>query len=76
MSGIMLLTRESRMRYRAHRPNGELPCGIEVNAMPKKVTRKTNRKQRRNLSDRIDKIAAAIYWVVKTVLLIVEWLSR
>ena len=31
------------MRYRAHRPNGELPCGIEVNAMPKKVTRKAGK---------------------------------
>ena len=32
------------MRYRAHRPNGELPCGIEVNAMPKKITRKAGKK--------------------------------
>ena len=65
----MIFTRESRMRYRAHRPNGELPCRIEVNAMPKKVTRKTNRKQRRSLFYRIDIIAAAIYWVLRTILL-------
>jgi len=49
------------MRYRAHRPNGELPCGIEVNAMPKKVTRKAGKKQRRTFLDRIDKIAAAVF---------------
>ncbi len=64
------------MRYRAHRQNGEPPCGIEVNAMPEKVTRKARKKQRRSFLDRIDKIAAAVFWIVKTVLLLIDWFTR
>ncbi len=61
------------MRYRAHRFNGEPPCRIEVYAMPSKVKRKANKKQRRKSPARIDIFAAAFYWVVKTILLIIEW---
>lgn len=64
------------MRYRVHRPNGELPCGIEVNAMPKEVTRKAGKKQRRSFLPWIDKIAAAVFWIVKTVLLLIDWFAR
>ena len=48
--------------------NGEPPCGIEVQAMPK-GRRRAKRKQRRSFLPWIDKIAAAIYWIVKTILL-------
>ena len=41
--------------------------------MPAKVKRKANKKQRRSFLDRIDVFAAAFYWVVKTILLIIEW---
>ena len=62
------------MRYRAYRFNGKPPCGFEVKAMPTKAKRKTNKKQRRfHILPWIDKIAAAIFWVVKTILLIIEW---
>ena len=65
------------MRYRAHRSNGESPCGIEVNTMPAKGKRKTNKKQRRSFLPWIDKIAAAFFWIVKTIILIIDWwLSR
>ncbi len=64
------------MRYRAHRPNGEPPCGIEVNAMPEKVKRKARKKQRRSILPWIDKIAAATFWIVKTVLLLIDWFTR
>ena len=39
----------------------------------KKAKQKPKKKQRRSFLDRIDKIAAAIYWVVKTIILIIEW---
>ena len=62
------------MRYRVHRSNGESPCGFEVNAMPAKAKRKTKKKQRRfHILPRIDKIVAATFWFVKTILLILEW---
>ena len=65
------------MRNRAHRPNGEPPCRVEVNAMTVKRPRKTGRrKQRQSFLPWIDKIAAAIFWVVKTILLLVDWFTR
>ncbi len=65
------------MRYRAHRFNGELPCGFEVKAMPEKGKRKAKKKQRRfYVLPWIDKIAAAIFWVVKTILLLIDWFTR
>lgn len=65
------------MRNRAHRPNGEPPCRVEVNTMTVKRTRKAGRrKQRRSFLPWIDKIAAAIFWIVKTILLIVDWFIR
>ncbi len=44
--------------------------------MSKKGTRKTNKKQRRKSPARVDILAAAFYWVVKTILLIVDWFTR
>ena len=64
------------MRYRVHRSNGEPPCRIEVKAMPMKAKRKANKKQRRSILPWIDKIAAALYWVVKTILLLIDWFTR
>ena len=64
------------MRYRAHRFNGESPCRIEVYAMPAKVKRKANKKQRRSFLPWIDKIAAALFWFVKTILMLIDWFTR
>ena len=65
------------MRYRAHRFNGEPPCRFEVKAMPAKAKHKAKKKQRRSILPWIDKLAAAFFWFVKTILLILEWwLSR
>ena len=44
--------------------------------MAKKARSKAKRKQRRNLSDRIDIVAAAIFWIVRTVLLLIDWFTR
>jgi len=41
-----------------------------------KGKRRTKKKQRRNLLDRVDKIAAALFWLVKTILLLIDWFSR
>ena len=62
------------MEYRASSvQNGKPPCRIEVYTMPAKGKRKANKKQRRKSPARIDIFAAALYWVVKTILLIIEW---
>jgi len=42
----------------------------------KKAKRNTKKKQRRSFLDQVDKIAAAIFWIVKTILLVIEWLTR
>lgn len=42
----------------------------------KEVKRKPKKKQRRSFLDRIDKIAVAFYWIVKTIILIIDWFAR
>ena len=45
--------------------------------MPEKGKRKAKKKQRRfYVLPWIDKIAAAIFWVVKTILLLIDWFTR
>ncbi|MDY6399097.1 MAG: hypothetical protein SPK69_03950 [Synergistales bacterium] len=44
--------------------------------MADKAKRKAKNKQRRSLFDRINKIAAAIFWVVRTVLMLIDWFTR
>ena len=62
------------MKYRVHLCDGDPPCGFEVCTMPAKGKRKAKKKQRRfYILPWIDKIAAAFFWFVKTVLLIIEW---
>jgi len=39
----------------------------------KKAARNTKKKQRRTFLERIDKVAVALYWVVKTIILLVDW---
>ena len=61
------------------RPKGSLPCGKEVIALrydEQKRKKHTKKKQRHSFFDRIDKYAAAGYWVVKTVLLLIDWFTR
>ena len=52
--------------------DGKPPCGIEVHTMPKKGRRKPQKKQRRDVLDRIAHLAAATYWVVRLILLVWE----
>jgi len=42
----------------------------------KKDKRATKRKQRRSILPWIDKLAAALFWLVKTILLLIDWFSR
>ena len=64
------------MRYRASSANGELPCGIEVNTMPKKGKRKTNKKQRPDILAWITRLAAAAFWVLRLFFLLWDRFSR
>ncbi len=65
------------MKDRASSFNGEPPCGSEVKFMSeKKGLKHSRKKQRRSILPWIDKIAAASYWVVKTILLLVDWFNR
>ena len=63
------------MRYRVHRRNGEPPCRTEVYAMPK-GKQKAGKKQWQSFLPWIDKIATAIFWIVKTVLVLIDWFTR
>ena len=56
--------------------NGEPPCRFVVYTMPSKVKRKANKKQRRSFLDRIDVFAAALFWFVKTILMLIDWFTR
>ncbi|MBR0034908.1 MAG: hypothetical protein IJP54_04465 [Synergistaceae bacterium] len=47
-----------------------------VYTMPSKVKRKANKKQRRSFLDRIDVFAAALFWFVKTILMLIDWFTR
>ena len=44
--------------------------------MADKKAKRHKKKQRRSFLSQIDKIAVAFYWIVKTILLIYEWLAR
>ena len=56
--------------------NGEPPCRIEVKAMPKKGKRKLNKKQWPDNLRWVTYLAAATYWVVRTILLLWDWFTR
>ena len=65
------------MRSRAHRPNGESPCRIEVKAMShKRDSKRTEKKQRHSILPWIDKVVAALYWFVKLVLMLIDWFNK
>ena len=65
------------MKCRASSFSGEPSCGFEVKIMSsKKAKKSTNKKQRRTFLPWIDKIAAAAYWVVKIILLLVDYFNR
>ena len=44
--------------------------------MADKKPKRTTKKQRRSLLDRVDKLAVALYWVVKTVIFLIDWFTR
>lgn len=71
-SAIILLTRETRVEYRASSSNGEPPCRIEVNAMPKKGKRKAHKKQRQGVLAWMAHLAAATYWVLRIIFLLYD----
>lgn len=46
------------------------------NIMADQKGKKPKKKQRRSFLDRVDKFAVALYWVVKTILLLIDWFTR
>ena len=65
------------MKNRASSFNGDPPCRYEVKFMSKKKGLKhARKKQWRSILPWIDKLAAALFWVVKTILLLVDWFNR
>ena len=65
------------MRSKAHRSNGEPPLQNRGEViMPTLKGKKPRKKQQRSFLPWIDKIAVALCWVVKTILLLIEWFAR
>ena len=64
------------MRSRAHRPTGSRPVDLRRSNMANLKGQKPKKKQRRSFLPRIDIIAAAAYWIVRLVLLLIDWFSK
>ncbi len=64
----------------AHRSNGDPPCGREVISLRVKPNAKkrknTNKKQWRDYLPVISHTAAALYWVIRLVLLLWDRFAR
>ena len=60
------------------RPKGSLPCGKEVIALryDEQKRKKHTKKKQRHSDIRYDRLAAAFYWIVKTILLVIDWFTR
>ena len=59
---------------------GDSPCGKEVIALRKKAHSKkrksTDKKQWRDYLPVISHFAAALYWFVRLVLMLIDWFNR
>ena len=68
------------MSVRGSSSNGDPPCGREVIALRQKPKAKKRRnaakKQGRDNLRRIHHIAAALYWFVRLVLMLIDWFKN
>ena len=64
------------MNCRAHRPTGSRPVESRCYFVANKASKHTENEQRRDILDRVSHLAAAIFWVVRLVLLLWDRFAR